>query len=87
MLRRTAARMTSLIIFSLLTKRGFEGTREEMKAMRAGIQKMIYYFLYCASCDVMENDLAYIGTLGGNIDLLLEAHAPELIYCWLHAEA
>ncbi len=82
-LRKTASKVTSIIISSLLSKKGFVGTEVEMNEMKDSINKMTYYFLYCASCDVLENDFAYLGTLGANIEMLLEAHAPELIYAWI----
>ena len=83
LLRRTAAKWTSAIISSLLSRDGFRGTKEELEEMRSSIEKMTCYFLYSASRDVQENDLAFLGTLGANIELLLWAHAPELIYSWL----
>ncbi len=86
LLRKTAAKWTSAIISRLLSKDGFGGTKEELEEMRGSIEKMTYYFLYCASRDVQENDLAFLGTLGANIELLLWAHAPELIYSWLMTE-
>ena len=82
-LRRTASRLTSLIIFRILTNKGFRGSAQELAHMRASIENMTYYFLFCASCDVQENDCAYIGTLGANIERIRGAHAPELIYSWL----
>ncbi len=83
LLRRTAAKWTSAIISSLLSRDGFRSTKEELEEMRSSIEKMTCYFLYSASRDVQENDLAFLGTLGANIELLLWAHAPELIYSWL----
>ena len=82
-LRRVASRLSNWTVFRIMTTRGFKGNRKILKRMSAAIENMIYYFLYCASCDVRENDFAFLGTLGANIDRLRGAHAPELIYSWL----
>ena len=82
-LRRVASRITAIILFRIMTAKGFRGSRRELAHMRVSIENMVYYFLFCASCDVRENDFAYFGTLGENIGRLRGAHSPELIYSWL----
>ena len=65
------------------TKTALGMGQEELEAFFGAIEKVIYYFIKCASIDLRRHHFSYLPSLFLNLATFKFAHMPEVIFAWL----
>ena len=59
--------------------------QDELKAFFRAIEKVVYYFIKCASIDLRCHHFSYLSSLFLNLGQVKRSHMPEVIFAWLQA--